>query len=288
MKVLLTGATGFVGRYVVQELISQNIDFVTVGRSAPPSDNEHINVDLLALDDFGQIIQQAKATHLIHLAWYTEYGKYWSSPLNLDWVKATSLLVEAFCQKGGKHITIAGTCAEYDWSYGYCDEDLTPANPSTIYGIAKDATRRLSQAICKQYKIPLAWGRIFFPYGKGEPVARLIPSLFFVFNGEKVPFPVSLDSFRDFLHANDVASALVMLSTKEVNTIINISSGTPISIKEIIIMIAAIEHADPHKILSLNTSQAVDSNILVGRNEKLRDLGWCEAIKIEEGLKATK
>ncbi len=288
MKVLLTGATGFIGRYVVQELISQNIDFVTVGRSAPPSDNEHINVDLLALDDFGQIIQKTKSTHLIHLAWYVEYGKYWTSPLNLDWMKATAQLVEAFCQQGGEHITIAGTCAEYDWSYGYCDEELTPANPSTIYGIAKDATRRLSQAICKQYKIPLAWGRIFFPYGKGEPVTRLIPSLFYVFRGEQAPFPVSVDSYRDFLHANDVASGLVVLSKRKVNSIINISSGTPISIKEIIIKIAAIEHADSCKILSLNTSQAVDSDILVGRNEKLRDCGWCETIRIEEGLKATK
>ena len=151
MKVLLTGATGFIGRYVAAELERQGIEFVTIGRTKPnESSSQHITADLLTVEDFSDIIKQSEATHLIHLAWYAEHGKYWTSPLNLDWMQATVRLVTAFCQQGGEHITVAGTCAEYDWSYGYCIEDVTPTNPSTIYGIAKDATRRLCQVIAKE------------------------------------------------------------------------------------------------------------------------------------------
>ncbi|QEP42738.1 NAD-dependent epimerase/dehydratase family protein [Ectothiorhodospiraceae bacterium BW-2] len=96
MRILLTGATGFIGRYIVQELQQQAIDFVTLGRSNPDRYRNHITADLLATSDFADIVKTAQATHLIHLAWYAEHGKYWSSPLNLDWMQATTRLVEAF------------------------------------------------------------------------------------------------------------------------------------------------------------------------------------------------
>lgn len=97
-----------------------------------------------------------------HLAWYAEHGKYWDSPLNLRWTEATVRLVEAFCMAGGQQVVISGTCAEYDWTHGYCREDCTPIDPATLYGIAKDATRRLVMAICGQYQVPCAWGAGFF------------------------------------------------------------------------------------------------------------------------------
>ena len=86
MKILLTGATGFIGQYVAESLINKGIDFVTIGRRVPNTNKQHISADLLLTDSFDQILKTAQASHLIHLAWFAEHGKYWSSPLNDKWV----------------------------------------------------------------------------------------------------------------------------------------------------------------------------------------------------------
>ena len=110
MKVLVTGATGFIGRYLIDDLKSAGIDYVTLGRGGSSSE-EHIQLDLLSDEDLVGHIKRIKPTHLIHMAWYAEHGKYWESSLNIDWLAATTRLVEAFCQSGGKHVVITGTCA---------------------------------------------------------------------------------------------------------------------------------------------------------------------------------
>ena len=97
MKVLLTGSSGFIGRYVLQLLQAHGIEVFAVGRVHPPSSVPFIEVDLLGITDFGPLLQQVQASHLLHLAWYAEHGKYWTSPLNLRWVDATMRLVESFC-----------------------------------------------------------------------------------------------------------------------------------------------------------------------------------------------
>ena len=283
MKVLLTGASGFVGQYIRAQLDALGVDYVTIGRQA--SNGHHISVDLLSNVSLDTLVQEVNATHLIHVAWYTENGKYWTSNLNWGWIQATANLVEAFCKHGGKHITIAGTCAEYDWRYGYCDESLTPTNPSSIYGIAKDATRRLAQDICQRYGIPIAWGRIFFPYGAGEPASRLLPSLFSVFHGDIEPFGINADSYRDFMHVSDVGNSLVFLSQKQAEGIFNICSGQPVLLADIVAKVAGMLQKDASKVLNLSTARKGDPRFLVGNNEKLKALGWSPQKEIDDGLR---
>ena len=104
MRVLLTGGSGFVGRYVLKALQHQGIEVVTVGRVRAQPSVPFIEADLLSVTDFGPLVQQAQATHLLHLAWYAEHGKYWTSPLKLRWAEATTRLVEAFCAAGGQQV----------------------------------------------------------------------------------------------------------------------------------------------------------------------------------------
>ena len=276
MRVLLTGATGFIGSYVLKELLEKGLDVVVVGRTKPINTSvDFIETDLLSEKlNFTDLIKETSATHLLHLAWYAEHGKYWSSPLNLRWVEASVKLVEAFCENGGEKVVISGTCAEYDWSYGYCQEDVTPLNPSTLYGISKDATRRLTQAICSQHGVEFAWGRIFFAYGEGEPESRLIPSLKRVFQGLQKPFSVNSDTYRDFLHVTDVARAFVMLLMTKVHGSYNISSGCPLKIEDLVIHIAKEYNSDPKLIISISKLNKYELNMLIGKNEKLREIGW--------------
>lgn len=275
MRVLLTGASGFLGRYVLRQLVQQEIDVVVVGRSRPNGyHGDFIETDLLRMDDGSAAVRSARATHMIHMAWYAEHGVYWASPLNLRWLEASVRLVEAFCCAAGQKVVVAGTCAEYDWSYGYCREDTTPLAPASMYGAAKDATRRVLTAICVDHQVPLVWGRIFLPYGQGEDSRRLIPSLMQVFQGTRHPFGVNAMAYRDFLHADDVARGFKRLLLADVAGSYNISSGQPMQIAEIVRQIAKAFNGDARIVLDLSTEQLGEPEMLVGDNNKLRALGW--------------
>lgn len=289
MKVLLTGASGFLGRYVLQCLEQHGIEVVTMGRRQAPDSQfaQFIETDLLANPDFAALVKQADATHLLHLAWYAEHGKYWTSPLNLRWVDATVRLVEAFCATGGKHVVAAGTCAEYDWLHGYCLEDNTPQNPATLYGVAKDAARRLTIEICKQHQVTCCWGRVFLPFGAGEASVRLIPSLIDVFQGTRSAFGVNAAVYRDFLHASDVAEGFFALLRCEASGVFNISSGQPLQLRELVQALAMQLNADPELVLRLTTQRTGEPPLLVGANLKLKALSWQPAQTLAQGLAQT-
>ena len=126
------------------------------------------NVNLLDAGEAEDLVSCVKATHMLHLAWYTEHKKYWTSPANENWVKASLALAQAFRSHGGERAVMAGTCAEYDWRYGRCIEGKTPLSPATLYGRCKNALREKVELFSKEGGMSFAWGRIFFLYGPYE------------------------------------------------------------------------------------------------------------------------
>lgn len=275
MKVLLTGATGFIGRHVLAELQQQGIDAVAVGRTRPADyEGDFITADLLQPEAPALVIDRARATHLIHLAWYTEHGAYWNSPLNLRWLDATVRLAQAFCAAEGEKLIAAGTCFEYDWAAGYCREDGSPLVPTTLYGTAKDATRRLLAAVCAAAGAQFVWGRVFVPYGEGEDERRLIPSLIAVFEGRREPFGVNGATYRDFLHVEDVARAFTCLLRLDARGVYNIASGHPTRIADIVLRIAEALGGDAVRVLDLPSTRPGEPDLLLGDNRKLKSLGW--------------
>lgn len=275
MKVLLTGAIGFIGRHVLADLRQQGIETVAVGRTRPADyEGDFITADLLRSETPALVLDRARPTHLIHLAWYTEHGAYWTSPLNLRWLDASVRLTEAFCASGGKKLIAAGTCAEYDWTIGYCREDSSPLAPTTLYGTAKDATRRLLATVCEAAGVQFTWGRVFIPYGEGEDERRLIPSLTAVFEGWREPFGVNGAAYRDFLNVKDVARAFTCLLRPEARGVYNISSGQPTRIADLVLRIADALGGDVRRVLDLAPSRLGEPELLLGDNRKLKSLGW--------------
>ena len=283
MKVMLTGATGFVGRYLARELERQEIEYVSLQRGMKSSDRA-IQINLLDTNELEILFQKFKHTHLVHVAWYAEHGKYWNSELNLQWVLATNRLVEAFCSSGGQHVVITGTCAEYDWTNGYCIEDVTPLNPRSLYGICKDTTRRVIELVVEKHGVSMSWARVFFPYGPGESSQRLIPSLFKAFKGEILPFGVNACSYRDLIHVEDAARALLACTKTKFVGAVNICSGKPVQISEIVKVVSRINKCDPEIILKLTPKNQENNHFLVGDNKKLESVGWKQEIVLEQGL----
>jgi nucleoside-diphosphate-sugar epimerase len=283
MKVMLTGATGFVGRYVAKELERQGIEYVSLQRGMA-SDVRAIQMDLMGSHELESLFQKFKPTHLVHVAWYAEHGKYWDSELNLQWVMATKRLVEAFCSSGGQHVVITGTCAEYDWTHGYCVEDVTPLMPKSLYGICKDTTRRVIELVVEKHGVSMSWARVFFPYGPGEASQRLIPSLFKALKGEVLPFTVNASSYRDLIHVEDAARALLACAKSKFVGAINICSGKPVQISEVVDEVAKINNGDPEIILKREPKNQEISHFLVGDNKKLKSLGWKQEIALDQGL----
>lgn len=286
MKVLLTGASGFLGQHVLQCLLEQGLDVVILGRSRPVG-TEHCvwhKVDLLTSQNLAEELVNSQATHLIHLAWYAEHGAYWQSPLNLRWVDASMRLLQAFSNHGGRHAVMVGSCAEYDWSHGYLREASSPLAPASLYGSAKDATRRLAQAWSVSTDLSLAWAHVFYPFGPGEAKGRMLPSLIEVFRGRAPAFGVNAAAYRGLLPVQDAARALVHLLLQGCKGRFNICSGQPIVIETVVRDLARLCDADPAPVLRLASARPGDPHFLVGDNRRLLSTGWQPTQTLQQGL----
>lgn len=275
MKIAITGATGFVGGHVLNSLDKEKHDIVVVGRRRPEASHpvRFIEADLLK-DNLYSWISEYRPSHLIHLAWYAEHGQFWNSPLNWDWCETTERLVTAFCRQGGEQVLIAGTCAEYDWSVGYCRENDTPIQPSSTYGKAKDKARRKCQKICDDHGVPIAWARLFYSFGPGEDARRLIPSITYALLRCRGHFPVNLEFKRDFMPIQEVAVCFRHILHQGLSGIYNISSGTPIQLSDLIERIAGYLDADPAPFLNCGAKSENGHRLLVGDNTALSETGW--------------
>ncbi len=209
-RIVLTGATGFVGAHVVPALQARGYEVHALGRRPPSGAVAFHQVDLLDANAVRGAMFAIGASHLLHLAWYAEPGLYWHSPANLDWVAATLALVRVFREAGGARAVVAGTCAEYAWGPERLGEDGCCA-PATLYGAAKDGTRRILAAYASESGLSFAWGRLFFLYGPGEKPGRLVSDAFRALSsGER--FATSQGhQRRDFSHVADVAEAFAAL-----------------------------------------------------------------------------
>jgi len=239
VRVLVTGARGFVGRHCLARLVANGHEVHAVSsvhQISSPGCQCH-TADLLNAIEVRTLISTVRPSHLLHLAWYTDHGTYWHAPENLAWVQASLGLMKEFADSGGQRIVAAGTCAEYDWSYEICKENTTPCRPSTLYGAAKHGTQLILNAWAKQASISAAWGRLFFLYGPGQPTSFLIPSIATsLLKGERA-ICSSGDLVRDYIYVDDAAGALTSLLEGDVDGVVNVASGRALQIKDLVLMI---------------------------------------------------
>jgi nucleoside-diphosphate-sugar epimerase len=293
VRVLLTGASGFIGRHTLDALLEQGHEVHAVaGRAGAPREGVVWHqADLLQPDAASRLAVEARASHLLHLAWYAVPRSFWSSPQNERWIDASLRLLRAFGEAGGRRAAMAGTCAEYAWD----DEPLrergtqlgpaTPLEPATLYGACKHATHIAARAIADQLGVALVWGRIFFLYGPGEHPDRLVSG---VVRGllaeEEVPTTDGLQR-RDFMHVRDVASAFVALLASDVTGPLNIASGEAVAIRDLVTMIAEVAGGLDRVRFGALPQRPGEPALIVGAVRRLTDeVGFRPAIGLADGI----
>jgi nucleoside-diphosphate-sugar epimerase len=289
-RVLLTGASGFIGSHCIAGLLGRGYEVHAVARRTPPAAGGAIwhEADLLQPGVGAALAKRIEPTHLLHLAWFVVPGKLISSPENFAWVTASMELLQAFAAHGGKRFVACGSAYEYDWSYGYCSEKLTPATPNTVYGACKQALRLMAESCAAQAGLSAAWGRVFFLYGPNEHPDRLVSSVIrSVLKG--APARCSHGrQIRDYMHVQDVADGLTALLDSNVSGTVNVASGQATTIRDIVLAAGRLMGRPELIQLGALPARANDAPLVVGDNTRLvSEVGWTQQLDLEAGLNHT-
>ena len=276
-RLLITGATGFLGEPCVARAAAEFELHAVARASRELVRGAHFHrCDLLDATAVRGLIAAVRPTHLLHLAWIATPGAYWASPENHCWVEASKVLLTAFAECGGARAVVAGTCAEYDWSAaGVCDEFATPARPATVYGQCKNELREW----CEASGLDVAWARLFFLYGPREHPARLVPSVTrALLTGEPAECSDGTQR-RDFLHSADVADALVTLLKSDLVGPVNVGSGEPVAVKDVVRIVA--QACGRPDLVRFGARSTPANEPPKARGE----LGWRPKIALDDGLR---
>lgn len=289
MRVLVTGANGFVGAHLVRALSDRGGLVVhaldRTPASAPAGGVTFHQVDLADHAAIERVVSQVRPELCIHAAWYAEPGKYLESPLNLGLVSATLNLAECLVRAECKRLVGVGTCFEYDTSLGWLSESSATA-PRFLYAACKLATFGALDAYTRGTSMTFAWARLFYLYGPGEAKTRLVPSIMDALREGKIAEVTEGEQVRDFLHVSDVASALVAVAMSTLSGPVNIASGVPVTVRALVTEIARLCNAEDRVKFGAVPYRPQDPMFVCANVEKLKSTGYRPSFDLKRGLRS--
>ena len=238
MKILVTGATGFVGRHVINELLKYDHQIIAAVRNDAgdlPGKIKTVPVDLDNLDiNKNYFSETGNPDLLVHLAWQglPNYKEQFHLEKNLP---AHSAFLKNMVENGLRNLVVTGTCFEYGMKEG-CLSEAMESDPHNPYALAKDRLRNFLEDFQKDKPFTLTWIRLLYMYGKGQNPNSLLSQLERALERGDLTFNMSGgEQLRDYLPIEKVAEYIVRISLQNnINGIINCCSGVPIKVKDLV------------------------------------------------------
>lgn len=282
---VLTGGTGFLGYWLLKELIENNVFVYVVVRKntrrhARLSGIQGIEVIELDMDEISELSSHlGYADVFYHFAWEGGRNDFASQLRNVN--QAVNA-IQAAHNIGAKKFIMPGSQAEYGIYDQKVDEN-SPTNPNTAYGACKVACYNILRTLSEQLCLPLTWVRIFSVYGEWDNPNTLISYLFRCFNENVVPKLTSGEQQWDFLYAKDAASALYLLGKTNKNGIFNLAYGENRPLRDFIM--EARDLINPGAELSFDLHQTPNTVELRANIDKIKmELGWEPKINFRNGI----
>lgn len=240
MKVLVTGATGFVGRHLVAALLARGCTVRAVARNAETAASmPWINdVEFVAADIHATELDIAALTAgidvLAHLAWpgLPNYRALFHFEHNL---MADYRFIKGAVEAGVQQVLVTGTCFEYGMQSGPLSEHAEP-QPSNPYGLAKHTLNLFLQNLQQEHPFTLQWARLFYLHGEGQNPNSLLAALDRAIDAGEPSFNMSAgEQLRDFLPIKTAAGYLAeIVQNRDFNGVINCASGQPVSVRALV------------------------------------------------------
>lgn len=238
MRVAVTGASGFIGRYVLVDLAHRSIDTIAVTRDVARLGDWAKPARVVEMD-IGQptralFDQMGRPDVLIHLAW-DGLPNYTSRHHCETELPRQYRFLKTLVEGGLPSLLVTGTCFEYGMQSGSLTEDL-PTKPSNPYGYAKDALRRQLEFLWAAHHFVFTWARLFYVYGEGQAKSSLYSQLTEAVLREDQSFNMSGgDQLRDYLPVGEVARLIVELAIRRCDAgVVNVCAGKPVSVRRLV------------------------------------------------------
>lgn len=288
-KVLITGASGFIGRKTVMAALRQKDWQVhTVGRksnySFPYEVIQH-RADLSNADECQQVLKEASPNAIIHLAWALAEQNYSEEVSNLIWLENSLRLLRYFFENGGRRFLFAGSASEYGEPGGRHVEESAPVN-RTVYGESKAVFEQISMNYCRKHQYEFVSARCFPVYGEGDNrTFKAIYAAIIAFLKKETFICKGPNNVWDYIHVDDVADALVEIMASGYCGAVNVGTGMAHTMREVFQMIAD-RMGCPQLLLCNETAKNVTIQVADPRilNEKI---GYSCKVNFGDGLDRT-
>ena len=300
MKAILTGGTGFIGRYVVAELLKSgaNVTVLTSSPSSMPFHNSSVKT-ITAGYQFKELAQRLSGkTYDIfyHLGWAGVSGKEKNNiPLQLSNIETSLDMLRLSKSLKCKLFLAAGTVAEY--VYNECVIDFSrKQTPIDIYGATKTSVHYLLEAVAAQLGQDMIWTVLPSTYGEGRTEDNILTYTITTLLDGKYPVYGNLQSNWDFVYVSDVAKAIIKIGEKgRHNITYGIGSGTHKTLREYVLTIR--DMINPSLPLGIGektppperkiSSPGIMPSSCINIEPLTRDTGWKPEIPFEEGIQKT-
>lgn len=284
-KVLVTGATGLIGRELIEPLLESEFDVyaITIDDFVPSKNITWIKGNLFNENFIKETFDTVKPEYLLNMAWATT-GDYLKSDINYRFLNAGINLLTHFKDNGGKRVVYAGTCFEYKFKdHPLKETDELDANKS-VYTFCKNKLHEVSEYFCKMNGISFGYGRIFYVYGRNEDKTRLTGMILDKLSHNQEVIIKSGSLIKDYMYSKDIAGAFVKFLDSNIEGTVNICTGEPISIKEFAL---EIEHSmQKSGLIKFQDEISNQPPVIIGDNFKLlNEVKYKNKYSLKEALK---